>query len=57
MGSQLITLKKGSTVSAVISDFSDRFESTKGYKKLKIPATPVLLVEKDMEKMQLKMDF
>ena len=56
IGSQLITLKKGSTVSAVISDFSDRFESTKGYKKLKIPATPVLLVEKDMEKMQIKMD-
>ncbi|MBR3965092.1 MAG: topoisomerase IV [Clostridia bacterium] len=56
IGSQLITLKKGATVSAVISDFADRFESTKGYKKLKIPATPVLLVEKDMEKMQIQMD-
>jgi DNA gyrase subunit A len=56
IGSQLITLKKGSKVAAVISDFSDRFESTKGYKKLKIPATPVLLVEKDMEKMQIKID-
>jgi DNA gyrase subunit A len=56
IGSQLITLKKGSKVATVISDFSDRFESTKGYKKLKIPATPVLLVEKDMEKMQIKID-
>ncbi len=57
IGSQLITLKKNTTVSAVIADFADRFESTKGYKKLKIPATPVLLIEKDMEKMQIKMDF
>ena len=56
IGSQLITLKKGSKVATVISDFSDRFESTKGYKKLKIPATPVLLIEKDMEKMQIKID-
>ncbi|MCQ2354314.1 MAG: topoisomerase IV [Clostridia bacterium] len=55
-GSQLITLKKGSKVALVLSDFADRFESTKGYKKLKIPAAPVLLVEKDINKMQLKID-
>ena len=57
MGSQLITLKKNTAVSAVFTDFADKFESTKGYKKLKIPASPVLLVEKDIEKMQLKLDF
>ena len=38
-------------------DFTDKFENTKGYKKIKIPATPVLLVEKDIEKMQLKLDI
>ena len=55
-GSQLVTLKKGSKVVRVLSDFADKFESTKGYKKIKIPAAPVLLVEKDINKMQLKMD-
>ncbi len=55
-GVQLITLKKGSKIAGVYSDFADRFESTKGYKKIKIPASPVLLVEKDMEKMQVKID-
>ena len=56
-GSQLLLLKKGASVSAVIKDFADKFESTKGYKKTKIPATPVLLVEKDIDKMQIKLDI
>jgi DNA gyrase subunit A len=56
-GSQLLTLKKDMTVVAVYRDFADKFESTKGYKKTKIPATPVLLVEKDIEKMQLQIEI
>lgn len=56
-GSQLLLLKKDATVASVLRDFGDKFESTKGYKKTKIPATPVLLVEKDIDKMQIKLDI
>jgi DNA gyrase subunit A len=56
-GAQLLLLKKGASVASVLRDFSDKFESTKGYKKTKIPATPVLLVEKDIDKMQIKLDI
>ena len=56
-GSQLLLLKKDAVVSTVLRDFADKFESTKGYKKTKIPATPVLLVEKDIDKMQIKLDI
>lgn len=57
IGSQLVILRSDATVSTVMRDFTDKFENTKGYKKIKIPATPVLLVEKDIEKMQLKLDI
>lgn len=57
IGSQLVTLRSDATVSTVMRDFTDKFENTKGYKKIKIPATPVLLVEKYIEKMQLKLDI
>ncbi len=56
-GSQLILLKKGASVREVLINFGDRLESTKGYKKTKIPATPVLLEEKDIEKMQIGIDI
>ncbi len=56
-GLTLVTLKKGTEIRSAFSDFEDRFESTKGYKKLKIPASTTLLAEKDMEKMQLRIDF
>ncbi|MGM9643141.1 MAG: DNA gyrase subunit A [Eubacteriales bacterium] len=56
-GSQLILLKKGATVREVLAHFDDRIESTKGYKKTKIPATPVLLAEKDIDKMQIGIDI
>lgn len=57
IGVQLITLRSDATLRAAMRDFTDKFESTKGYKKIKIPATPVLLVEKDIEKMQIKLDI
>lgn len=53
-GSQLMTLKKGLKLKAAYSDFAERFEETKGYRKLKIPATGILLSEKDIDKQQLK---
>ena len=56
-GQTLISLKKGTEIRCALSDFSDRFESTKGYKKLKIPASTSLLAEKDIDRMQLKIDF
>jgi len=54
-GVQLMTLKKGSKLKAAYSDFTERFEETKGYRKLKIPATGILISEKDISKQQLKM--
>lgn len=57
VGSQLVTLRQDAKVRAVLRDFTDKFESTKGYKKIKIPAAPVLLVEKDLEKMQIGLDI
>lgn len=54
-GVQLMTLKKGHTLKAAYTDFAERFEDTKGYKKIKIPATGILLSEKDIDKQQLKM--
>jgi DNA gyrase subunit A len=53
-GVQLMTLKKGQKLKAAYSDFAERFEETKGYKKIKIPATGILLSEKDIDKQQLK---
>ena len=53
-GVQVMMLKKGQTLRAVYDDFTDRFEDTKGYKKIKIPATGILLSEKDITKQQLK---
>ena len=53
-GVQVMTLKSGQKLRAVYSDFADRFEDTKGYKKIKIPATGILLSEKDIDKQQLK---
>ena len=55
-GVQLITLKKGDTVKLVCSDFEERFENPKGYKKIKIPAIGSLLVEKDINARQLKIE-
>ena len=53
-GVQVFTLKKGQKLRAAYSDFAERFEDTKGYKKIKIPASGTLLSEKDIDKQQLK---
>ena len=46
--------KNGVKLKAAYTDFAERFEETKGYKKIKIPATGILLSEKDITKQQLK---
>ena len=53
-GVQLMTLKKGQKLKAAYTDFATRFEDTKGYRKIKIPAVGILLSEKDIDKQQLK---
>jgi len=53
-GVQLLTLKKGQKLREAHVEFESKFENTKGYRKLKIPATGTLLEEKDIEIQQLK---
>ena len=55
-GNQLITLKKGQKLRAAYIDFGDRFGSEKSYRKNKLPASGVLLEEKDIDIQQLKID-
>ena len=55
-GVQLITLKKGDTVKMSCENFESRFENTKGYRKIKIPAVGTLIAEKDINAQQLKIE-
>ncbi len=52
-GVTLVTLKKGSLLAEAQRDFSDSLESTKGYKKNKIPASPVKLGGPDNEQLTI----
>lgn len=56
VGVQLMTLKKNHILKAAISNFEDVYEDTKGYRKLKLPATGILLSEKDIKKQQISLD-
>jgi DNA gyrase subunit A len=56
IGVQLMTLKKNQTVVSAVSDFDDSAENTKGYRKIKLPATGVLLNEKDIKNRQMSID-
>ena len=55
-GVQIMTLKKGATLSKAISDFGDNYQNVKSYRKLKIPASGSLLEEKNVEIQQIKID-
>ena len=48
--------RKEKKVAAAISNFTDVYGDPKGYRKYKLPATGVLLDEKNVEAMQLSMD-
>ena len=56
IGVQLMTLKKNQTVTSALSDFDSTSENTKGYRKLKLPASGTLLNEKDIKNRQVSID-
>jgi len=56
IGVQLMNVKKNHKLTAALSDFESVYENTKGYRKLKLPATGVLLSEKDIEKQQIRIE-
>lgn len=56
IGVQLMTLKKNQTVVSAISNFDSTSENTKGYRKLKLPASGSLLSEKDIKNRQVSID-
>lgn len=56
IGVQLMNVKKNHKLTAALADFESVYENTKGYRKLKLPATGVLLSEKDIKKQQLSID-
>jgi DNA gyrase subunit A len=55
-GNQLMTLKKGQTVTEACIDFDGRFQNVKSYRKLKLPAAGTLLEEKDINIQQMKIE-
>ena len=55
-GVQLMTLKKNQKIVKAVSDFDTSADSTKGYKKIKLPATGVLLSDKDIKNRQISID-
>ncbi len=56
IGVQLMTVKKNHKLISAISNFESVYENTKGYRKLKLPATGVLLSEKDINSRQISID-
>ena len=56
IGSQIMTLKGNSKITRALADFESVFENTKGYRKLKLPASPVALAGKDAKEQQLSID-
>ncbi len=55
-GVTLMTLKKGQKIIDCRRDFETKYEDTRGYRKLKIPANGQVLNEKDIKIQQLKID-
>ena len=55
-GVSIMTLKKGQRIKRCIGDL-DKYESLKGFKKLKIPATGSPITKKDLKPTQLTMDI
>ena len=55
-GVSLMTLKKGQTLVSCTNKIDESYDSAKGYRKLKIPATGQLIAEKDIIKQQISID-
>ena len=56
-GVTLMTLKKGQKLRAATSRFEDKYDVSKGYRKLKIPASGQLLADEDLTAQQLTLDI
>ena len=56
IGVQLMNVKKNHKLTAALANFESVYENTKGYRKLKLPATGTLLSEKDIQKQQLSIE-
>lgn len=56
VGVQIMSLKPGQRVEHAYKDFESTLDNTKGYRKLKIPASGVLLTEKDANIGQIGID-
>ncbi len=52
-GVQLINLKKGTVLASAMVGYEDKIRSPEKYNKIKLPATPQLLDEFDIDKMQI----
>jgi DNA gyrase subunit A len=55
-GVTLMTMKKGQELTLALSKFSEKYDTSKGYRKLKIPATGQLLADEDLSAHQLKIE-
>ena len=55
-GVTLMTLKKGQTLVQGLSSFEDKYDTSKGYKKLKIPASGQTISERSLASRQLTID-
>ena len=55
-GVTLMTLKKGHNLTEALSDFEGKYDTSKGYKKLKIPASGQAIAERTLANRQLKID-
>ncbi|MCI8387976.1 MAG: topoisomerase IV [Clostridiales bacterium] len=55
-GIQLINLKKGQKLAAAITNFESKITNSSKYVKNKLPATPILLEEFDIEKQQIRFE-
>ena len=55
-GVTLMTLKKGQTLVQGLSSFEDKYDTSKGYKKLKIPASGQTIAERSLASRQLTID-
>ena len=55
-GVTLMTMKKGQELRSAVQNIDEKYDSLKGYRKLKIPASGQLLADEDLKVLQLKID-
>ena len=55
-GVTLMTMKKGQELVSAVSNFDEKYDNLKGYRKLKIPAAGQLLADDDLKVLQIKID-